>query len=149
MAPARSQQLRRQDPAPAQRYRTERRTKHQGREGGNDDGNRARGGDGNVDDHVNVDKGWDGGGNGSGNGDENKDDHRRKRELANLERGKKRRIGRRERGGDGNEKPATTTARSEPPACPSYHAGNNSPGREVRNRIGVSGGEDKKPKTPQ
>ena len=45
MAPAGSQQLRAQDPAPARRCGTEGRTERQVREGGNGDGDRDGGGD--------------------------------------------------------------------------------------------------------
>ena len=71
-APVSSQQLQVQDPAPAQRYGTKRRSGHQGRVGGNGDGNRDGGGERNEYESGNEHYGRDGGENGSGNGDENR-----------------------------------------------------------------------------
>ena len=74
MAPAGSQQLRAQDPAPARRCSTEGETERQGktieREGRNGDGNRDGGGNENKDEKR--PKGGDGGENGSGDGDEHR-----------------------------------------------------------------------------
>ena len=66
VAPAGSQQLRAQGPAPVRRCCTKRRTGHQGREGGNGDGDRDRGGDGNEDEYGNEHKVRDWGENVSG-----------------------------------------------------------------------------------
>ena len=85
MAPAVSQQLQAQDPAPAPRCGIEGRTGHRGREGENGDGN--RGGDGNEGEDGNEHEGREGGENGSGNGDGNRDEGGEEREPGNLRSG--------------------------------------------------------------
>ena len=87
MAPAGSQQLLAQDPAPARRCVTEGRTGHQGLEGGNGHGNRHGGGDGNEDEYGNEHECRDRSENGSGNGDENRDVGRGEKKPVNLRSG--------------------------------------------------------------
>ena len=66
VAPAGSQQLRAQDPAPARRCDTKWRTGHQGREGRPDDRNRDKSEDWNESENGNGHEDRDGGGNGTG-----------------------------------------------------------------------------------
>ena len=84
-APAGSQQLRAQDPAPARRCGTELRKGHQGWERGDIDENRDVGGDGKEYEYGDEHEGRDGsGGNGSRNGredwDYNRDESEKERE---------------------------------------------------------------------
>ena len=74
VAPAGSQKLGAQNPAPARRCGTKGKTRNQGREGRHGDRNRDGGGDENDDKYGNEHNSRDGGGNGSGNGGKNRDE---------------------------------------------------------------------------
>ena len=88
VAPAGSQKLVSQDPAPNKRCGIEERTGHQRRQGRNGDGNRDGGGDGDMD------RDGDGDGNGDGDGDGDEDEDGNKHECRDgSENGSKRGSG--------------------------------------------------------
>ena len=150
MAPAGSQQLRTQDPAPARRCGTEGSTRHQGREVGNGDGNRIGGGDGREDEYGDEHEGTDGGDNGSGNRRENRDDNRGegggKRELGNL------RIGNMDGSEDARRRAKPTSNQQPQPQDPTPQRDRRTmprtraQGQEAGGRFGEDGGEAKERK---
>ena len=72
------------NPAPVQRWGTERIIARQGWEGGNGDRNRNAGRDWNENEDGSGDKNRDGGGNRRGNGDDNREEGGREKEPGSL-----------------------------------------------------------------